>query len=150
MKRAALTLALALVGCGIGNPDSAGVSPPGAPPPPPPPVLDPNCGVEFRFDPPVPIANPTTKIRVSAVGDARSAAVGWSVTLGATTIAVSDVQPDHAVIEFAAITPGVYTISLQLADSQVGCSRDDYFANALNNTAYHPYHEASGGVESRF
>lgn len=118
MKKLAL-FALALVGCGFGSVDGAS-SPPGAPPP----VSDPKCAIEFRFDPPLPVADPTSTIRVSVVGSARDVApFRWSVTLGSTNVELTDLQPDHASVAFAALLPGVYTIALQIADSDVGCTR---------------------------
>ncbi|MEO7736042.1 MAG: hypothetical protein ABIY55_34110, partial [Kofleriaceae bacterium] len=115
-------LALALAGCSTG---ADGASPPpggGAPPPPPP--ADPACQLELRFDPPLPVADPASTIQVSVVGDPRNITVlRWSVMIGATNIELSDLQSDHGLIEFAALVPGVYTIALQLSDSQAGCTR---------------------------
>ena len=116
-------LALALAGCSFGV-DGANAPPGGDAAPPAPPGSGDPCRLELRFDPPLPVADPTSKIRVSVVGDTRTfEIVRWSVTLGATTIELDDLQPDHGFVEFAALLPGVYAITLQISDSALGCTR---------------------------
>jgi len=122
-----MLFALLLAGCAAGLDGAA--SPPDTPLPPPS-GADMPCPLELRFNPPLPTADPTQRITASLVGDAHNIQIlGWSVTLGATDVAIHDSQPDHASIDFVAPAPGVYTVALQISDSALGCTRSSRMLN---------------------
>jgi hypothetical protein len=122
-------LAFALSGCSIGGIDSqvSGDGGDGV-----------DCGLSLGFDPAVPIAGPTTTIRVSAVVHGAPGVLGydWRVGLAGAAVELTFAQDDHSAIEFRAATPGTYEVNLDVSGSSSYCSSAHLPINVLAPGAY--------------
>jgi hypothetical protein len=113
-----LALALALAGCAgsVGDAASPGSDAGGG--------AGSDCAVSLRFDPPAPVAGPTTTIRVSSFVSHAPGVLdySWRVEFGGTPVEVRVAQADHSAIDVAAPVPGVYTVHLDILGSLDYCS----------------------------
>ncbi|MBC7973524.1 MAG: hypothetical protein H7138_00960, partial [Myxococcales bacterium] len=121
MKLAASVLVgfgFALAGCGLGDELSGDGDAPPAPPPPPA-----SCNIELRVDPPLPVADPSTRIRVTAtvLGNSVVTRFGWSVSLDTADVAFAFAQDNPDEIEFQAPRAGVYHIEIDLDGTNLLC-----------------------------
>lgn len=117
MKIVVIALAFALSGCAAGfdaavNGDDGGDGA-GAP-----------CGISVAFDPAVPIAGPTTTIRIRAVVPGVSGVLGytWHVEHAGAAVELTFAQDDHSAIDVRAPTPGTYDVDLEVTGSASLCS----------------------------
>ncbi len=113
-------IALVLAGCGIGAAKNLGAPPAdagGA-------GSSSGCEVGLSSSPTPSIADPTTKIRVSALvaGALGVFSYEWHVQLDSTAVTVTPAQADNSAIDFYAPVPGAYEVSLTVTGSSSPCS----------------------------
>jgi hypothetical protein len=115
-KAVVLALVFVLAGCAASKQEAAPASDAGG-------GVN-GCAVTLLSDPGPVIAGPTTKIRVSSVvtGALGVFSYDWQVLLGGVAIAVTYVQADNSAIEFLALVPGAYEVSLTVTGGPSPCS----------------------------
>ena len=108
-------IALVLAGCSFQpSKDGAGAPPPGA-------DAGVNCEVAL-FGPPPPVTSPATvRVRAQLAGTSGVFGYQWQVQLGGTPIAVTPAQADGSAIDFDALLPGAYEVSLTVTGSSIPC-----------------------------